>query len=145
MSAAVCSGALTRHAELGQWSIPGPSRRGPRGRTVQWRVSWAGGVCQGALPWMSRSWPPLHGTTVWGSSGPSTATPAGLWSSAHGAHSGLEGPWDGTLSPRLRSLGIPILASSFPVTSPSSRDRFSRALWQNLECVCVGWGGAGEG
>ena len=23
---------------------------------MQWRVSWAGGVCQGALPWISRSW-----------------------------------------------------------------------------------------
>ena len=45
--------------------------------------------------------------------------------------------------PRLLSLGVPILASSFPVTSPSSRDSFSRALWQDLECVCVRAGGEG--
>lgn len=80
---------------------------------------------------------PLHGATMRGSQGPSMPTPPGLWPSTHGAHSGLEGLWVVTLSPRLPLPGVPILAASFPVTSASSHDRFSRALWQDLECVCA--------
>jgi len=107
MSTAIYSVALTRQAELGGGPSQGPSRRGSH-------ISWAGGVCQGALPWVSQSWPPLHGTTVWGSSGPPTPTPAGLWSSTHGTHSRLEGPRDGTLStsPVARRTNSGLLLSS---------------------------------
>ena len=80
---------------------------------------------------------PLHGTALRGSQGPSMPPPPGLWPSTHGAHSGLEGLWMVTLSPRLPSPGVPILAASFPVTSASSHDGFSRALWQDLERVCA--------
>ena len=136
MNTAVCSAALIRQAVLGRGSIPGPTG-----------VDLEGGQCSGESAGQeacakepslgSRGPGPSARDNVAGIPGALHASTTSLWPSTHGAHSGLEGLWMVTLSPRLPSPGVPILAASFPVTSASSHDGFSRALWQDLERVCV--------
>ena len=124
MNTAVCSAALIRQAVLGRGSIPG--RAG---------VDLGGGQCSGE----SAGQEACAKEPSLGSRGPGPSARDNVAGIPGALHASTTRPvalnirrtlWAG------RALDGHSVSTS-PVTSASSHDGFSRALWQDLECVCV--------